>query len=174
MQSDSHWHWLTWVDRLLGVRVWVVSRAGRVDPLPAKLLRYRLVALVTVLALLALITVSGPHLVHHLTEHYSPIVPSSPTWHGDDHHIHTQPALAELAHDSEAHSHPAGAGHQPEGETSPWPDCLVLFLLYSTPVAALVLAGVSVLVVVIVLEFAVRVWLSTDTRRAFYARAPPA
>src|SRR5437870_4955069 len=64
------------------------------------------IALGMILALLTLLTVSGPHLVHHLTEQ-----------HPQEHH-HTQDG------------HPTPADHTP-----PHPDCLVLFLMQHTPVA---------------------------------------
>jgi hypothetical protein len=64
-------------------------------------------ALSTIVALLMLVAVSGPHLVHHLAE---------------------QPPHAH----QHAHERPQTRDHQ----TPPRPDCLVLFLMQHTPVAA--------------------------------------
>jgi hypothetical protein len=63
-------------------------------------------ALGMLLALLTLLTVSGPHLVHHLTEP-----------------------------PSQAHAHPQNGHATPADHTPPHPDCLVLFLMHHTPVA---------------------------------------
>ncbi len=99
----------------------------------------RLGALCTVLTLLALLAVSGPHLVHHLLE---------------------QP----LQHDDpDSHDH----------QTQQWPDCLVLLLIQHTPVAAPALAFVALLCMVILLVSVLSLWVSTDCRRSFHARAPP-
>ena len=64
-------------------------------------------ALGMLLALLTLLTVSGPHLVHHLAE---------------------QPP--------QEHAHPPDGHPTPQAPPSPRPDCLVLFLMQHTPVAA--------------------------------------
>ena len=66
----------------------------------------RLSALSTALALLTLLMVSGPHLVHHLVEQPS-----------QEHH-----------HASEDHQ-------RQDTHASPRPDCLLLFLMQHTPVA---------------------------------------
>ena len=82
---------------------WACSKQWRTD-VP----RWRecCIALCTILAFLTLLAVSGPHLVHHLTE-----------LHPQEHH-HTQD------------------GHHPPAEHAPpRPDCLVLFLMQHTPVA---------------------------------------
>jgi hypothetical protein len=81
---------------------WACSKQWRTD-----VLRWRegCIALWTILAFLTLLAVSGPHLVHHLTE-----------LHPQEHH-HTQD------------------GHHPPAEHAPpRPDCLVLFLMQHTPV----------------------------------------
>jgi len=136
--------------------------------------RYRLVALATVLAFLTLIVVSGPHLVHHLAEQSLAVAPHVYAQPDDGSQTHTEPTPEDDAHHAEAHPPPARGGHPQEGQASPWPDCLVLFLLQHSPVAVLAFACVAFLVVIILLESAVRIWLSTDSRLGFHARAPPA
>jgi hypothetical protein len=66
----------------------------------------RLSALSTVLALLTLLVVSGPHLVHHFVE---------------------QP--------SQARHHASEDPQRQDNHASPRPDCPILFLLQHTPVA---------------------------------------
>ena len=90
--------------------------------------------------ILALLAVSGPHLVHHLIE-------QSPQ------------------HDD---------SHSPDGQAPQGPDCLVIFLIQHTPIAAQALAFVAVLFIVTLLASVVSIWLSTDCRRSCHARAPPA
>jgi hypothetical protein len=136
--------------------------------------RYRLVALAAVLAFLILIAVSGPHLVHHLAEQSRAV---AYRWHAqpdDGHPTHPEPTPEAEAHHAEAHPHPPRDGQAQEKKAHPWPDCLVLFLLQHTPVAASALAFGACLLVVILLESAGRIWLSTDRRLGFHARAPPA
>jgi hypothetical protein len=64
-------------------------------------------ALATIVALLTLVAVSGPHLVHHLTE---------------------RPPYE--------HQHAQDGPQTPDHQTPPRPDCPVLFLMQHTPVAA--------------------------------------
>jgi hypothetical protein len=151
----------------------VVSRADIVEHLQSKSARSRLVALATVLALLTLITISGPHFVHHLVEQY-PHGALSLAQAEDSHQMPTTSAPADDTHHAQAHPHPARPGHPPDGRPSPWSDCLILFLLQYIPVVALALACVTVLAIVILLTSTGHIWLSPDHRSGFHIRAPPA
>jgi hypothetical protein len=105
----------------------------------------RLGALSTLLALLTLLTVSGPHLVHHLTE---------------------QPP--------HEHHHSSDHPRTPEHDPPPRPDCLVLFLMQHMPVAeagdtllpTLLLATES-------LRVPRLLWQTDTPRYAVQARGPP-
>jgi len=136
--------------------------------------RYRLVALAAVLAFLTLIAVSGPHLVHHMAEQYLAVAYRLHAQPDDGHQTHPEPTPEDDTHHTEAHPHSARDGQPQEKKAHPWPDCLVLFLLQHIPVAASALPFVACLLVVILLASAVRMWLSTDCRPDFHARAPPA
>jgi hypothetical protein len=106
----------------------------------------RLSALATLLAFLTLLTVSGPHRVHHLTEVQPP----------EDQHTHE----GQHTHDSQA---------------PPAPDCHVLFLLQHMPGAEhgrtfplmLLLAAEPLRVISLLVKVA-------TPHDAFQARAPPA
>jgi hypothetical protein len=130
-------------------------------------------ALATVLAFLTLIAVSGPHLVHHLAEQYLAVADRLHTQPDDGHQTRPEPMPEDEAHHAEAHPHPTRDGQPQEKKAHPWPDCLVLFLLQHIPFVASALPFVACLLVVILLASAVRIWLSTDCRLGFHARAPP-
>jgi ABC-type nickel/cobalt efflux system permease component RcnA len=138
-------------------------------------LRYaqNLTALTTIIALCALIVVSGPHLVHHLPEQYGFRYHPDAIRHDHQHHTPT-----DSAHHEQAAHHHTHSGH-PSDESSPdrhpprWPDCFVLFLMQHTPITGgsvafllIQLLIASLTVGIFCLPFAAR-WQKT------LARAPP-
>ena len=121
---------------------WIGCTYGRLD-------RHRqhvcVIALGMILVLLTLLTVSGPHLVHHLVEMHP------------QEHPHT--------HDG----HPAQADHTP-----PHPDCLVLFLIQHTPVAGDRGALLPILLLAAESVISMCPLEQTDaSRTVVQARAPP-
>ncbi len=84
---------------------WRAPRQG------GRVIGMRLSALCTILSLLVLLAVSGPHLVHHATE-----LP-----------LHGEP------HDSADHDHAQTAPQTPTSQRPTLPDCVMLFLVQYTP-----------------------------------------
>lgn len=131
-----------------------------------RLRQRRCMALAMVLALLTLLAVSGPHLVHHLTEQ-----DASPLASSHSHEGHGHEAAADGAVEEETHHTPAGA--EPRPNPPPWPDCQILFLLQHLPAVASALTTLALLLVTVRFTSAVSARLSTSTRQGLHARAPP-
>lgn len=96
----------------ISAQVTPFSRALFWRALPTgRVIGMRLSTLCTILSLLVLLAVSGPHLVHHATE-----LP-----------LHGEP------HDSADHDHDQTAPQTPTSQRPTLPDCVVLFLVQHTP-----------------------------------------
>jgi hypothetical protein len=112
----------------------------------------RLSAFATLLAFLTLLTVSGPHLVHHLTE------------------LH--PLEAQHTHDGQ-HTH--DSQHTHDRHTPRPPDCHVLFSLQHTPVAESGIAVLPILLLAAEPLLVIPPLLKVEAPQyAFQPRAPPA
>lgn len=112
----------------------------------------RLSVLCTIIALLTLLTVSGPHLVHHVTDFAA----------SEEHHTH-----------ADAASHDHQAPH--EGQSPTRPPCPVFMVLQQTPAT---MGGVTLpallLTVVAPLPVPSPLWASATPPTLVQTRAPPA